>query len=72
MKQVPDDLVAERIDNLRKGRRNAQTAQLQQAERMVKRSRIITAHAQIGDNVAVPITLVNRGRVDPHNILGFT
>ena len=41
-----------------------------QAERMVKRSRIDLQPGQPGDNVAVPISSVDRGREDPRNILG--
>jgi hypothetical protein len=41
-----------------------------QAERMVKRSRIEPAAGNPGDNVTVPIPLVDRGRGDPRNIMG--
>jgi hypothetical protein len=37
---------------------------------MVKRSRIELKVAEVGDNVAVPVPLVDRGRGDPRNILG--
>jgi len=37
---------------------------------MVKRSRIDLQAGEIGDNVAVPIPMVDRGRGDPRNILG--
>ena len=36
---------------------------------MIKRSRIELAPGQKGDNVAIPIPLVDRGRGDPRNIL---
>ncbi|KAL8561907.1 hypothetical protein ACOMHN_046697 [Nucella lapillus] len=36
---------------------------------MVKRSRLDLGHGQRGDNVAIPIPLVDRGRGDPQNIL---
>jgi hypothetical protein len=42
---------------------------MEQAEGMVKRSSIELAPGQIGDNVAIPIPLVDRGRGDPQNIL---
>ena len=42
----------------------------QKAERMVKKSRLDIPHGNPGDNVAVPIPLVDRGRCDSHNILG--
>ena len=37
---------------------------------MVKRSRILCKPGSPGDNVAVPIPSVDRGRGDPRNILG--
>ena len=37
---------------------------------MVQRSRIDLQAGEIGDNVAVPIPMVDRGRGDPRNILG--
>jgi hypothetical protein len=37
---------------------------------MVERSRIDLKVAEVGDNVTVPVPLVNRGRCDPGNILG--
>jgi len=49
----------------------AQTSQLKEAERMVKRSRVEMVAGKVGDNVAVPIPLVDRGRGDPRNILGI-
>ncbi|KAL8599759.1 hypothetical protein ACOMHN_042524 [Nucella lapillus] len=42
-----------------------------QAERMVKRSRIELQAGNIGDNVALPVPMVDRGRGDPRNILGI-
>lgn len=40
------------------------------AKRMVKRSRIDLKVGEVGDNVDVPITMVDRGRGDPKNIIG--
>ena len=37
---------------------------------MVKRTRVDLKASVTGDNVAVPVSLVNRGRGDPWNILG--
>ena len=37
---------------------------------MVKRSRIDLKAGEVGDNVAVPIPMVDRGRGDPRNIIG--
>ena len=38
---------------------------------MVKRSRIELKAGEVGDNVAVPIPFVDRGRGAPRNILGI-
>ena len=43
---------------------------IQQAERMLKRSRVENSAANPGDNVTLPIPLVDRGRGDPRNIIG--
>ena len=43
---------------------------MSQAERMVKRSRAELKSGEVGDNVAIPIPMVDRGRGDPRNILG--
>lgn len=51
-------------------REASRVCQVQQAERMVKRSRLDLGHGQRGDNVAIPVPLVDRGRGDPRNILG--
>ena len=51
-------------------RESARDAQFQQAERMVKRSRIVFSSVQIGSNVTMPIPSVDRGRADPRNIIG--
>ena len=48
-----------------------QVTQLSQAERMIKRSRTDLKPGAIGDYVAVPIPLVDRGRGDPRNIIGI-
>jgi hypothetical protein len=37
---------------------------------MVKKSRVELKFGEIGDNVAIPIPMVDRGRGDPRNILG--
>ena len=41
-----------------------------QAERMVKRSRLEHVTGNPGDNVIIPIPLVDRGKGDPRNIMG--
>ena len=37
---------------------------------MIKRSKVVFAAGDCGDNVSVPVPLVDRGRGDPRNILG--
>ena len=51
-------------------RKRARKGIVQQAERMIKRSRLEHAPGNPGDNVTVPIPLVDRGRGDPRNIMG--
>ena len=65
------DLLDVRLQNIETERDGASSALMQQAQRMVKRSRLELVSGQIGDNVAVPIPLVDRGRGDPRNILGI-
>ena len=60
----------QRLQEITNQRKRACDSQLKQAERMVKRSRIELKMAEVGDNVAVPIPLVDKGRGDPRNILG--
>src|SRR5215469_14822797 len=38
---------------------------------MLKRSRVVNAPGDVGDNVTVPVPLVDRGRGDPRNLLGI-
>ena len=54
----------------RVGWNTAAEGQHVQAERMVKRSRVDLKAGEPGDNVAVPIPVVDRGRGDSRNILG--
>jgi hypothetical protein len=51
-------------------RKRAREGIVQQAERMLKRSRLEHAPGNPGDNVTIPIPLVDRGRGDPRNIMG--
>ncbi|XP_047476369.1 uncharacterized protein LOC125030380 [Penaeus chinensis] len=51
-------------------RKSAREAQLSQAERKVKRSRIDFKAAEEGEYVAVATPMVERGKGDPRNILG--
>ena len=60
----------QRLQEITNQRKRARDSQLKQAERMVKRSRIELKMAEVGDNVAVPIPIVDKGRGDPRNILG--
>ena len=41
-----------------------------QAERTIKRFRIVIAPGTIENNVIIPVPTVDRGRVDPQNLLG--
>ena len=50
-------------------RQQSRKLQMKQAERMVKRRRVELSPGQKGDNVAIPIPLVDQGRGDPRNIL---
>ena len=64
-------MVPIRIFCTRNDRRNAEKALLQQGERRVKISRHIVVYAQVGDDVAIPISFVDRGG-DLSNILGVS
>lgn len=50
--------------------KRARDSQVSQAERMVKQSRVDLKAGEVGNNVAIPIPTVDRGRGDPRNILG--
>ncbi|KAK6195883.1 hypothetical protein SNE40_001219 [Patella caerulea] len=56
--------------NIEVQRKRAVDGQLSQAERMVKRSRLEHVAGNPGDNVTIPIPLVDRGKGDPRNIMG--
>ena len=62
--------VDKRLEDISNQRKRARESQLSQAERMVKRSRIDLKAGEVGDNVAVPIPMVDRERGDPRNIIG--
>ena len=66
----PVAVVEEHKKEIKRRRIEASAGQLSQAERMVKRSHIPCKPGSPGDNVAVPIPSVDRGRGDPRNILG--
>ena len=51
-------------------RKRAREGLQQQAQRMLKRSRIDHKAGDPGDNVTVPVPLVDRGRGDTRNIMG--
>ena len=63
-------LTTSRVEQIQTRRKRAQEALVNQAERMVKRSRMEHAPGNPGDNVTVPVPLVDRGRGDPRNIMG--
>ena len=67
---TPSTPLDKRLQDISNQRKSAREAQLIQAERMVKRARIDLKVGEAGDNVAVPIPMVDRGRGDPRNILG--
>ena len=67
---APAVLLSNRIQNISNERNGASSSQMAQAERMVKRSKVVLGAGQVGDNVAVPIPIVDRGRGDPRNLLG--
>ncbi|XP_070208806.1 KRAB-A domain-containing protein 2-like [Littorina saxatilis] len=64
-------LLNKRQLSINRQREASRECQKGQAERMIKRSRIELCPGQPGDNVAVPVPLVDRGRGDPRNILGI-
>ena len=64
------DSIESRTAQITQRRHEASIAQQEQAERMVKRSRVDLQAGTIGDNVAVPIPAVDRGRGDARNIGG--
>ena len=67
---IPASPIRLRQERARNIRKRASTSQQVQAERMVKRSRVLLGPAAVGCNVTIPIPLVDRGRGDPRNLLG--
>lgn len=65
------EIIDDRVRQITERRREASIAQREQAERMVKRSRVDLKAGTMGDNVALPIPAVDRGRGDARNILGI-
>ena len=68
--RTTDSAISSRQNVISEKRKRVSEAQLSQAERMVKRSRIIMVAGECGDNVTVPVPLIDRGRSDPRNLLG--
>ncbi|XP_076031184.1 uncharacterized protein LOC143019434 [Oratosquilla oratoria] len=64
--------IDKRVEDISNQRKRARESQLSQGERMVKRSGIDLKAGEVGDNVAVPIPMVDRGRGDLRNIIGVT
>ena len=52
-------------NNIHIQRKRAAESQLQQAEKMVKRSKIVQSEVKVGDNVTIPIPSVDRDRTHP-------
>ena len=66
-----DQYLNDQTPKIEKCRADAYAAHVSQAERMVKRSRLDLKSACVaGENIAVPIPMVDRGTGDPRNILG--
>ena len=57
-------------ENIALQRSRAAAGQLAQAESMVKRSRLDHVPGNPGDNMTVPIPLVDQGKGDPRNAIG--
>ncbi|XP_076056311.1 uncharacterized protein LOC143034260 [Oratosquilla oratoria] len=68
----PTSPLSVRQNNIISHRKRAYEAKLSQAERMVKRSRRIMDRGNVGNNVTIPIPMVDRSRGDPRNIMGMT
>jgi len=56
---------------IQKQRKEARQGSTDQGERMVKRSRIEHKAGNPGENVTIPIPMVDRGRGDPRNLMGI-
>ncbi|KAH3857474.1 hypothetical protein DPMN_100081 [Dreissena polymorpha] len=65
-----NSLFDQRHQAISEQRKIARESHLSQAARKVKRSRVELKAGETGDNVAIPIPVVDRGRGDPRNILG--
>jgi len=52
-------------------RKRAREGLMRQAERMIKRSKIMNKEGNVGDNVTIPIPMYDRGRGDPRNLIGI-
>ena len=66
-----DGILEQHLEEIRETRKRTKNNQLMQAERMLKRSRKEMTPAQENDTVAIPMPLVDRGRGDARNIMGF-
>ena len=67
---APHTVVASRQSNITVQRKKAGETLASQAEHIVKRNHITLQAGDEGDNVAIPVPMVDRGRGDPHNISG--
>ena len=70
MSPAPAVLLSNCIQNISNEWNGASLSQMAQAEQMVIRSKVVLGAGQVGNNVAVPIPIVYRGRGDPRNLLG--
>ena len=65
------DSLEEMHHNIGIQRKRARDGLVVQSERMVQRSRLEEVAGDPGDNVTIPIPLVDRGKGDPRNIMGI-
>ena len=65
------DSLEEMHHNIGIQRKRARDGLVVQSERMVQRSRLEQVAGDSGDNVTIPIPLVDRGKGDPRNIMGI-
>ncbi|XP_068235537.1 uncharacterized protein [Palaemon carinicauda] len=67
--QNPQGRLHQLLEDIALQRSRASAGQLAQAERMVKRSRLEHVPCDPGDNMAILIPLVDRGKDDPRNVV---
>ena len=68
---VPHEMLRVQMSYINTEKSIASPSELIQEELILKRSRFEVPTAKSGGNIAVPIARVDRGHVDPRNILGI-